>query len=97
MQRYGGRFPLRNRSHQYQRQLPHRFGDDDLTERQVNPNWRLVLVVGFLGGYTTFSSFEWGTFRRCATAASGLASFNVLGSVALGYLAVWCGSALVRR
>src|ERR1700742_5196962 len=30
-----------------------------LTERLAHPNWRLLLVVGFLGGYTTFSSFEW--------------------------------------
>ena len=33
-----------------------------LTERQPHPYWRLVLVVGFLGGYTTFSSFEWETY-----------------------------------
>jgi fluoride exporter len=35
-----------------------------LTERwQPHPNWRLLLVVGFLGGYTTFSSFEYETYR----------------------------------
>src|SRR5438445_9391677 len=33
-----------------------------LTERlRPHPNWRLLLVVGVLCGYTTFSSFEWET------------------------------------
>src|SRR6266436_886716 len=35
-----------------------------LTERfQPHPNWRLFLVVGVLGGYTTFSSFEYETYQ----------------------------------
>src|ERR1700730_12185764 len=34
------------------------------TERlQPHPNWRLFLVVGILGGYTTFSSFEYETYE----------------------------------
>ena len=38
-----------------------------LTERlQPHPYWRIALVVGFLGGYTTFSSFEWEHLLRRA-------------------------------
>ena len=43
-----------------------------LTERvAVSPNWRFALVVGFLGGYTTFSSFEWETFAAVREGAFG--------------------------
>jgi len=69
-----------------------------LTERwQPHPNWRLALVVGFLGGYTTFSSFEWETFAAVRGGALWIGLANVLGSVALGYAAVWAGAALARR
>ena len=69
-----------------------------LTERfQPHENWRMALVVGFLGGYTTFSSFEWETYQAMQTGGQWIGLLNVLGSVTLGYLAVWCGAALVRR
>lgn len=69
-----------------------------LTERViVNPNWRLALVVGFLGGYTTFSSFEWETYSAVRAGGFWLGAINVIGSVTLGYAAVWLGSALVKR
>ena len=43
-----------------------------LTERwQPHPNWRLFLVVGMLGGYTTFSSFEYETFQAVREGADG--------------------------
>lgn len=44
-----------------------------LTERQVNPQWRLLLVVGMLGGYTTFSSFEWETYSAVRDGGFGSA------------------------
>ncbi len=63
-----------------------------LTERfQPHPYWRLFLVVGFLGGYTTFSSFEYENFAAVRTRNDIIAIWNMLGSVLLGYLAVWLG------
>lgn len=68
------------------------------TERlHVDPNWRLVLVVGFLGGYTTFSSFEWETFSLAGGGSRLLAIFNIAGSVVFGYVAVWLGAALAAK
>jgi CrcB protein len=68
-----------------------------LIQRNANPNWRLLLVVGVLGGYTTFSSFGFETYGliRDGDFVKGLA--NVVVSVLGGYLAVWCGALLVRR
>jgi CrcB protein len=63
----------------------------------VHPNWQLLLVVGVLGGYTTFSSFGWEAYRavRDGNASMGFAYVSL--SVILGYLAVWCGALVVRR
>jgi CrcB protein len=69
-----------------------------LTERlQPHENWRLALVVGFLGGYTTFSSFEWETYSAVREGAFWIGLANVLGSVLFGYLAVWLGALAARR
>ena len=69
-----------------------------LTERwQPHPNWRLLMVVGFLGGYTTFSSFEWETFSAVREGGFWIGLMNVVGSVAFGYAAVWLGVLLGRR
>jgi fluoride exporter len=67
-----------------------------LTERiEPHPYWRLGLVVGFLGGYTTFSSFEWETYAAMRE-GFWLGAANIVGSVGLGYLAVWLGAMLAR-
>jgi len=68
-----------------------------LTERLPHPNWRLLLVVGFLGGYTTFSSFEWETLSAVRGGGLWIGLINVVGSVALGYAAVWLGATLATR
>ncbi len=62
-----------------------------------HPNVRLLLVVGFLGGYTTFSSFEWETFNLVREGTRWLGLLNAVGSVAVGYLAVWLGAAIAAK
>ena len=69
-----------------------------LTERfQLDPRWRLLLVVGFLGGYTTFSSLEWETYTTVREGGLWTGMLNVVSSVMLGYVAVSLGSMLARR
>jgi len=69
-----------------------------LTERfDPHPNWRLFLVVGVLGGYTTFSSFEYEAFQAVRTGERWMGLLYVSGSVVFGYLAVWLGTILATR
>jgi fluoride exporter len=64
---------------------------------QPHPNWRLFLVVGILGGYTTFSSFEYETYEAIRGGERWMGMLYVTGSVVLGYLGVWLGSLLTAR
>ena len=70
-----------------------------LTQRSAapHPNWRLLLVVGFLGGYTTFSSFAYETFVSAREGSPWMGLLNVLASVVLGYIAVWLGAVCFDR
>jgi fluoride exporter len=69
-----------------------------ITERfGANSNLRPLLVIGFLGGYTTFSSFEWETYSAIRNGGFWVGIFNIVGSVLLGYTAVWLGAVLARR
>jgi len=69
-----------------------------ITERfAANVNLRPLLVIGFLGGYTTFSSFEWETYSAIRAGGFWVGMFNVVGSVLFGYAAVWLGAMLARR
>ena len=68
-----------------------------VTERfLVHPGWRLFFAVGFLGGYTTFSTFS---FESLALIQNGywlLGLLNTLGSVVLGLAATLGGIVLAR-
>ena len=59
--------------------------------------WRLLLGVGVLGGFTTFSSFSLETVLMIQRRAYGLAAGYVGGSVALSLLAVMLGLMAMRR
>lgn len=62
----------------------------------LSPNWRYLIPVGFIGAYTTFSTFEFETLRSIQDGQLVTASLNVVLSVALGFIAVWAGAVAGR-
>lgn len=59
--------------------------------------WRLLLGVGVLGGFTTFSSFSLEAVGMLQRKAYGVAATYVAGSVVLSILALMLGLVLARR
>ena len=67
------------------------------TERFIiNPYWRLLITVGFVGGLTTFSSFSYETFRLLEDADMMMAFYNIALNLALGFFATWLGIGAAR-
>lgn len=56
-----------------------------------NANWRYLLPIGFIGGYSTFSTFEYETFRVFQDGEFLIAGLNVILSVVVGFISVWLG------
>jgi CrcB protein len=62
----------------------------------LNPAWRFLIPVGFIGAYSTFSTYEWETLSSIRSGAFFLAALYALGSLVLGLVAVWGGSLLAE-
>lgn len=67
-----------------------------LINQPDNQTFRLLFIVGFCGGYTTFSTFAFENMRLIESNQWGLLTAYVLASVVLGVLAVWVGVRLAR-
>ena len=66
-------------------------------ERGVLPaSSRAPVMIGFIGAYTTFSTFMLESWRLVEDGAVGLAVANIVGSCLLGLVAVFIGLAIGR-
>jgi len=68
-----------------------------VSDRISTDTLRLAIGVGFVGAYTTFSTFMFESDKLMENGAMVQAFLNLLGSLALGLLAVWLGMRLASR
>jgi CrcB protein len=57
----------------------------------VSPTLRTMILIGLLGGFTTFSSYGLQTFALLRDGQFGLATLNVAASNVVGLVMVWAG------
>lgn len=66
-----------------------------------SPTLRSAITIGFIGGLTTYSSFNYETTRLMEEGATGAAAFNatatIFGALAAGWLGLLCARQLVGR
>jgi len=62
----------------------------------ADPRWRMLIAIGFCGGYTTFSSFAYETFALFEQGRFAASAMNVIVTNLLCLLAVVAGAAIAR-
>ncbi len=65
----------------------------ELLDKRVglSPDWRYLIPTGFVGAYSTFSTFEWETFSKLRIGDFPIAALYAVSSVFIGLIGVWCG------
>lgn len=61
------------------------------TQESTSPQWKLLLVTGFCGGFTTFSTFSFETISLIKTNQIGTAFLYVMLSLIIGIVATYIG------
>ncbi len=68
-----------------------------LSERgSLSGQARLLLAVGMMGGYTTFSSFSYDNLGLLQTGETGRLLLNIAGQIAIGLFAAYVGVVMAR-
>ncbi len=67
-----------------------------LARTTASQYWRYSIPIGFIGAYTTFSTFEYETLRAVQDGQMITGLLNVALSVIVGFAAVWAGAAIGR-
>ena len=62
----------------------------------LNPSWRYLIPIGFIGAYSTFSTFEWEIFANLSNGAFWIAILYISVSLIAGLIAVALGATLAR-
>jgi fluoride exporter len=62
----------------------------------LNPSWRFLVPIGFIGAYSTFSTFEWEIFTNMTQGTFWIAILYLVVSIVSGLIAVGLGVTLAR-
>lgn len=62
----------------------------------LSPSWRFLIPVGFVGAYSTFSTFEWEIFSDLQGSSFLIGGLYLVLSIILGLIGVWCGAIAAR-
>ena len=58
----------------------------------LSPSWRYLIPIGFIGAYSTFSTYEWETLSTLRSGAFLIAALYAGGSLVLGLASTWLGA-----
>ena len=72
------------------------FFAERLADAAIDPAFRTAVLVGVLGGFTTFSTFSYETLRLVESRQHGAALLNVTASVLACLAAAWIGQLIAR-